>query len=330
MNKKLINFLCVAAVVSSVNPMINAKAGNVSVFKNAVVAKTNIVSAAKQQSKKVIGSKNSQIPNPWVSYKTLGEAGKALGFTFAVPSVLPDGYNMKDIMVIKNDIAEVFYYKGNNSILYRVAKGNKDISGDYTVYTDKKTITVGNAKVNCKGAKGSIKLATWSKDGRSYSLSFEEGINEKGLTKIIQSVKSNNTNKKDDSAQIPCPLVNYNTIDEARKAVGFTFDVPSVIPDSYNMKDIIVISNELAEIFYCKGDNRILYRTAKGNADISGDYSVYTDQKTITIGNAKITCKGEKGSIKLAIWSKDGRSYSLSFEEGIDEQGLTKVIENIK
>jgi hypothetical protein len=330
MNKKLINFLCVAAVVSSVNPMINAKAGNVSAFKSAVVAKTNILSAAKQQSKKVIGSKNNQVPNPWVSYKTLGEARKAIGFTFAVPSVLPDGYNMKDIMVIKNDMAEVFYYKGNNSILYRVAKGNKDISGDHTVYTDKKTITVGNIKVNCKGAKGSIKLATWSKDGISYSLSFKEGINDKELAKVIQSIKADKTNKKINSSQIPCPLVNYNTIDEARKAVGFTFAVPSVMPDSYNMKDIIVISNDLAEVFYYKGDNCILYRTAKGNDDISGDYNIYTEKKTITIGNAKITCKGENGSIKLATWSNDGISYSLSFKEGIDENGLTKVIENIK
>ncbi len=64
--------------------------------------------------------------------------------------------------------------------------------------------------------------------------------------------------------------------------MGFNFAIPTTLPDGYQMKDIIVTSNKLAEIFYLKGDNQILYRTAKGNADISGDSNVYDKVKTLT------------------------------------------------
>ncbi|MGE1063585.1 stalk domain-containing protein [Megasphaera paucivorans] len=130
--------------------------------------------------------------------------------------------------------------------------------------------------------------------------------------------------------EIPNPLINYSTLDEARKAIGFTFAVPTILPDGYQMKDIIVINNNLVEIFYLKGDSQIIYRTAKGNADISGDYNGYDKVKTVTVGNAKITVKGKSDSIKLATWRKDGASFSLSFDEAVNEKALSTIIKSIK
>ncbi|WP_196605386.1 stalk domain-containing protein [Pectinatus haikarae] len=130
--------------------------------------------------------------------------------------------------------------------------------------------------------------------------------------------------------EIPNPLVNYSTLDEARKAIGFTFAVPTILPDGYQMKDIIVINNNLAEIFYLKGDSQIIYRTAKGNADISGDYNVYDKVKTVTVGNTEITVKGKSDSINLATWTKGGASFSLSFDEAVNEKALSTIIKSIK
>lgn len=132
------------------------------------------------------------------------------------------------------------------------------------------------------------------------------------------------------SAEIPNPLVNYSTLDEARKAVGFTFAVPATLPDGYQMKDIIVISNDLAEIFYLKGDKQIVYRTAKGTADISGNYHVYDKVRTITVGKTEITVKGKSDGIHLATWTSDGVSFSLSFDEAVNEEVLSTIIGSIK
>lgn len=136
--------------------------------------------------------------------------------------------------------------------------------------------------------------------------------------------------KKPASIGLPNPLVNYSTLDEARKAVGFTFAVPETLPDGYQMKEIIVISNNLAKISYLNGDNQITYRTAKGNADISGDYNVYDKVKTIPVGNTQITVKGKDDSINLATWTKDGTSFSLSFDVPINEKTLSTIIDGIK
>ncbi|BAU28450.1 uncharacterized protein DUF4367 [Aneurinibacillus soli] len=148
----------------------------------------------------------------------------------------------------------------------------------------------------------------------------------------VISISIGSTKPKETSASIgmPNPLVNYSTLDEVRKAVGFTFAVPATLPDGYQMKDIIVISNDLAEIFYLKGDKKIVYRTAKVNADISGDYNVYDKVKTITVGNTEITVKGKSDSINLATWTKDGVSFSLLFDEAVNEKALSTIIGSIK
>lgn len=138
------------------------------------------------------------------------------------------------------------------------------------------------------------------------------------------------SDKASDLIGMPSPLVNYTTLDEARKAIGFKFTVPTTIPDNYKMGDIIVIGNELAEILYRYDDKEILYRTAKGNADISGDYNDYDKVKTIIIGNTEATVKGKNDSINLATWIKDGVSFSLSFDEAVNEKVLSKIIGSIE
>lgn len=146
----------------------------------------------------------------------------------------------------------------------------------------------------------------------------------------VISISTDSPKRNETSTSIPNPLVNYSTLDEARKAIRFTFTVPRDLPAGYQMKDIIVISNNLAEIFYLKGDSQIIYRTAKGNADISGDYNAYDKVRIITAGNIPITVKGKSDSIKLATWTNDGISFSLSFNEAVNEKELLTIIESIQ
>ena len=132
------------------------------------------------------------------------------------------------------------------------------------------------------------------------------------------------------TSQLPNPLVSYSTLDEARKAVGFSFAVPTVLPADYQRTDIIVIDNNLAEIFYKKGTQEIRYRTTRGNADISGNYTAYDEVKTVAVGSSKVTMKGKNGLVNLAIWSKDGISYSIDFDEACDRNTVSSMIEDVK
>lgn len=216
MKKMLAGFLCAATMVSAAVPTFAAKANNavgppnptavvmqessesryaLTAPQSLGVAPTNIkgYTYVPVDFYKILKSDKPpdsiEIANPLVNCKTLDKARKLLGFSFAVPATLPDGYKMGDIIVI-NNVAEIFYKNGNKEILYRTAKGNEDISGNYTVYDEVKTITVGNTKVTVKCKGDSINnLATWAKEGVSFSLSFDESINIKALTAIIESIK---------------------------------------------------------------------------------------------------------------------------------------------
>ncbi len=187
----------------------------------------------------------------------------------------------------------------------------------------KPVVTVGNSSV--------ITIVSNQLSGRAYYFTVKAvgkpgqsaGVYLNGTRMTVCTIEKA-------ASQIPNPLVNYQTLDEARKAVGFAFSVPINIPANYQRSDIIVISNQLAEIFYQKGDKKILYRIAKGNSDISGNYTVYEEIKTAMVGNTKVTVKGKGGLINLATWTKDGVSYSLDFDEACDLKTVTSVIESIQ
>jgi len=187
----------------------------------------------------------------------------------------------------------------------------------------KLVVSVGNNSI--------IKIVSNKSSGHTYYFTIR-AIGESGQSAgvYINGTRVTVCTIEKKTIQIPNPLVSYNTLDEARKAVGFLFAVPTSLPANYQRKDIIVISNDLVEIFYKKDNKRILYRTAKGNSDISGNYTVYEKVKTVMVGNAKVTTKGKGDLVNLVIWTKDGISYFLDFNEACDQKTVSSIIESVK
>lgn len=116
--------------------------------------------------------------------------------------------------------------------------------------------------------------------------------------------------KMPDNTQIPSPLTEHTTIEALKKAVSFNFEVPTA-PAGYTISLIQDISGNLAEISFSDSKNTINYRVSSGSKDNSGNSNVYDSTKVITVNNSQITCKGNGGSISLAVWEKDGLSFSL-------------------
>lgn len=146
--------------------------------------------------------------------------------------------------------------------------------------------------------------------------------------KVVKSPVKNITLEKS-STQMENPLVEYKTLADARKAAGINFAVPTIMPVGYNIKNIALISSKLATVDYVSSDKKIAYRTEKGNANISGDYNVYTTVRSISIGTLKVITKGTKDDVSLAEWSQDGVSYSLSFDEPVQGKTLAAIIDSI-
>ena len=93
------------------------------------------------------GDNQTQIPNPLTEYKTVSEAEKAVGFKALVPNRLPQGYKNTYIGTIGSETLQMFFEKDGSELVYRMAKGTGDISGDYNVYNETEKITVGGAEI---------------------------------------------------------------------------------------------------------------------------------------------------------------------------------------
>lgn len=133
----------------------------------------------------------------------------------------------------------------------------------------------------------------------------------------------------EESVQIPNPIVEYKTVDEAKKAVKFAVSIPTAIPSGYELEYVSVISNEIFQLTFKNGENEICYRTAEGKDDISGDYNIYSNTKTLKINNLEITVKGNY-DLSNAVWCSGDLTYSIYANKALTEKELTDIIANIK
>lgn len=146
--------------------------------------------------------------------------------------------------------------------------------------------------------------------------------------KISTNNKENN-GAEGETTQVPNPIVEYKTLEEAQKAVGFDFKAPEEVTGFEN-KNISVISNELIQIIYSNDNNEVCVRKAKGSDDISGDYNVYKNIKTEKINDCDVTLRGENDKIGSAVWTKGEYSYSVYADgEGLDIDTVKNIINNM-
>mgnify|MGYP001645836469 FL=1 len=130
--------------------------------------------------------------------------------------------------------------------------------------------------------------------------------------------------------QIPSPLVAYTSVRDAWAITGLPVYTPTLLPVGYAQKDIIVIDKSLAEIFYRnEAGKEILFRMAKGDADISGDNTVYEVNQVVQVGRQYIRVKGTEKRVSLALWSRGGYTFSLSFEEPVSIEAVQAIVSTV-
>ena len=131
-------------------------------------------------------------------------------------------------------------------------------------------------------------------------------------------------------AGMPSPLVEYPSVRDAWAVAGLPVYTPTLLPVGYAQKNVIVIDKSLAEIFYRNSAGReILFRMAAGNADISGDSTAYEVNQVVQAGRQYIRVKGTGRLVHLALWSRGGYTFSLSFEEPVSVEAVEAIVTTI-
>ena len=116
-----------------------------------------------------------QIANPWSDCTTIEGAEDIAGFNFdSVKSA-----EVNSISVMKGtdyNIIQIAFYDGENKVTIRKANTEDSISGDYNVYYQEKPVIKEEVTISVRGNDNLYSLVEWSRNGYSYSISCEQGI----------------------------------------------------------------------------------------------------------------------------------------------------------
>lgn len=120
------------------------------------------------------------------------------------------------------------------------------------------------------------------------------------------------------TAAIGNPWTDWDSIDEAESAVGFSFGLPEVIADSYHAVSIRTMNKKLIEVTYRDESFEVCVRKQEGEGqDISGDYNKYDACTESNHNGGTITNyhNASNNAVKQII-SCNGYSWSLVAPNG--------------
>ena len=114
------------------------------------------------------------------------------------------------------------------------------------------------------------------------------------------------------------PWSDWDSMEEAESAVGFSFGLPNVIADSYEAVSFRTMNNELLEITYSYGEFEVCVRKQAGEGqDISGDYTEYETCTETNCNGVTVTSYQNSGNpATRLVLSDEGYSWSLVAPNG--------------
>ena len=121
-------------------------------------------------------------------------------------------------------------------------------------------------------------------------------------------------------------MVETSSAEELSELVGFEVTDVKELPFEPTEAIYTAFWGEMAEIRYRNGEAEAVFRKSAGTDDISGDFNSYDTVQELTAGDITATLKGNSGTYLLAVWSKDGFSYSLSISPGAPEETWIRII----
>lgn len=275
-----------------------------------------------------------QPPSNYVDCDTLEEAIEMAGIEISIPEVIK-GYDDCTFRANKTDgMIEVIFQNDDDEIRFRKGLGDEDISGNYNDFSEKNDVNVDGSTVQIKGSDGKVNIATWSKDGYSYSIDSTKAMDKTVMTDLIKTVNNDDNapiggdpatwgpdnQPSDNNLQPSNPFQPCDSLDDAEEMAGFDL----TLPKTADMLE--AIENEMIQAFYGEDGTDMLIRKALGSEDISGDYNEYAQTETVN----GVTLKGADGQFSLALWTNGEYTYSISVGSALSQTDMMALVGGVK
>ncbi|WP_449149477.1 hypothetical protein [Stomatobaculum sp.] len=137
-----------------------------------------------------------------------------------------------------------------------------------------------------------------------------------------------------EAAETANPWMDVRDLREALKETGVALEAPEEIGDFHLSHVQAVRDGGMVQVFYGgvadQTETQVLLRKAKSTEDISGDYTVYPEDRRADSAAGELRLRGQDGRVYLATWQRGDYSYSLSLAQGMEEAKVMEVISEIK
>ena len=133
-----------------------------------------------------------QTGTPWQEVASVAEAEALTGFGLVLPEAEAP-YTEVLIRVLNREVISVAYMREDSGEIgyeLRKEKGETDPSGDFNEYAETTEKRVDGINVTLRGENGRWFLATWTRDGYSYSAEAQANpMTEEEMLKLVKTVR---------------------------------------------------------------------------------------------------------------------------------------------
>ena len=138
----------------------------------------------------------------------------------------------------------------------------------------------------------------------------------------------------DGTEQAANPWIDVRDLKEALKETGVELNAPEKIGDFHLSHVQAIQDGGIVQVFYGsladQTETQALLRKAKSMEDISGDYTVYPEDRRVSDSEGEVRLRGQDGRVYLATWQRGDYAYSLSLAQGMEEAKVMEVIAEIQ
>lgn len=96
---------------------------------------------------------------------------------------------------------------------------------------------------------------------------------------IALSMLSACAGRKPAESQLPNPIEEYETLEDAQAAAGFEIPTPAGLPEGYALEAVTTIAKNTIQLIYTDGQNDLSYRAVRPTAPTSAAITTPTTRR---------------------------------------------------
>lgn len=133
-----------------------------------------------------------------------------------------------------------------------------------------------------------------------------------------------------EDVQIPNPWKDFESLEEAVKAVGFDFAVPDTLAGCAKVAYQAIPDDRIIGVLYLNGEERqVIIRKAPGGENISGVYSQFDKLEQVEVDGRSVTMSGDGETVSLATWTDGNYSFSVYADNGLAQGDMAQLVSQI-